>query len=647
MQDLEASSTQTKRLVIWVIACLVVFIGWSAIAPRPIRAPLEVQPAATAAPEAVADPLATLPANPTDPVVVSAADTEAIAEESPRRVEARTPAWSVELSNVGGRLTSWKLLEEGDYGDPARPLELVRRDAPPPLFGEDTETAPQGGALEASDSQAMLPLQVLTGDAALDALLASAVHEVSSEETETTRILTARWADGTGTAIEKILTLHVSRPLATIEARLSVAGRPAPFRLAWGPGIANHTGEEHSNLYFRRGNIASLATEKVRTVERPDKQDDLPSTPQRWVAMQDSYFTVLFSPLPLRGEPGSVRSGMATGYRISGEAPLGENGKVDKRQWPEAIVLEVPFTPQAPVQAIYAGARHRQTLKALEGSFAEPPRLSMLAHLGMLDGLARLLHVPMLKFHEWTKSWGWSVVLLTLLVRIVIAPLQFMSMKKMRGMQDKMRPMQAKLKALDERWKKQPPTRENRMKHMQEKQELMLQAGINPADTLSGCLPLLITMPVFFALLKLLPNAPEFRHESFLLWKDLAAADPTHLLPIAAAVLTLISTKMAMSSSSQTVDPLQRNMLYMFPLMLVWLCWSAPLAFVVYQVAMSAVQIGQQYLFNMALPPMEAAPAHARDRPGKDRAEPKELTAGAATVPVAGAGAARKKGRKR
>jgi len=574
------------------------------------------------------------------PIPAAAATQEAAA----RRVVATTPTWSVELSNVGGRLTSWKLLGEEDHADPSRPLELVRRRVPRAVEGQPVADA---GALIASDDQDVLPLQAVTGDATLDATLARALHAVTSESLPGSRILTARWSDGAGTSIEKILTLRDDAPLATLEARLFVGGRPAPLRLAWGPGISNHTEQEHSNLYFRRGQVARLAAGKVREIERPDKQDEFPETPVRWAAIQDSYFAVAFTPVALIGSStGRDLDGPASGFRISGALTPNEKGKLDKSEWAEEIILEVPFTPDAPVQAIYAGARDRATLRQIDGAFKAPPGLPMLTHLGMLDSLARMLRVPLVKFHAWTGSWGWSVVLLTLLVRIVIGPLQFMSMKKMRGMQDKMKPVQAKVKALDERYKKLPPTRENRMKQMQEKQELMQEAGINPADTLSGCLPLLITMPVFFALLKLLPNAPEFRHEAFLFWKDLAAADPSHVLPVLAALLTLISTKMGMSSSSQAIDPMQRNMLYMFPLMLIWLCWSAPLAFVVYQVAMSAVQIGQQQLFNMALDPAKPASSE-KDRPGKPPVLPIEKSAGASSGIVAGTSGARKKGRKR
>ena len=645
MQELEPSNHNT-RLVIFLIACAVVFVGWSYIAPRPVAPPAEARAPVAASASAPA-PAAALPTTsvPGDGAEPADATQPAIGEPAPRRLRAETPAWSVEISNVGGRLTSWQLLGAGDHRDPTRPLELVRRRVPAQADGE---TEIDASAREASDDQDVLPLQAVTGDAALDETLRRAVHAITSEELPGRRVLTARWSDGAGTSIEKILTMRQDVPLATLEARLTIAGRPAPVRLAWGPGISNHTRQEHSNIYFRRGSVAYLVAGKVRTADRPDKQGDFPDTAVRWAAVQDSYFTVLFTPAALRDSgTGRDLDGSPSGFRVSGTLSPNEKGKLDKRDWPEEIVLEVPFTPDAPIQAIYAGARDRQALRKMDAEFRIAPGMPMLTDLGMLDGLARMLHVPLVKFHAWTGSWGWSVVLLTLLVRVVIGPLQFLSMKKMRGMQDKMKPVQAKVKALDERYKKLPPTRENKMKQMQEKQDLMVDAGVNPADTLSGCLPLLITMPVFFSLLKLLPNAPEFRHESFLFWNDLAAADPSHVLPVVAAVLTLVSTKLGMSSNAQAMDPMQKNMLYMFPLMLVWLCWSAPLAFVVYQVAMSAVQIGQQQLFNLALPPAEAAASSARERPGKPRGEPDEKTAVVPTGDSAGSPGARKKGRKR
>src|SRR6185295_30523 len=115
-----------------------------------------------------------------------------------------------------------------------------------------------------------------------------------------------------------------------------------------------------------------------------------------------------------------------------------------------------------------------------------------------------------------------------------------------------------------------------------------------------------------------------------------------HVLPILAGVLTLVSTKASMSTT-QGMDPMQKNMLYVFPVMLGWICWSAPVAFALYQFAMSGVQIGQQYLFNLFLPRTDAA-SDVRPKPDdRPRGEPS-----AATATLSGATAPkteRKKGR--
>ena len=627
MKDLDGSPSYNRRFLAVLVISFLLMMGWGYISPRPVAPPENAREpvAAATAPAPAAAPAAPDTGAPAVPAP------DAAQEASARRVVAANAAWSVELSNVGGRLTSWKLLDQGDYADRTQPLDVVRRRAE--------------SGLEAQD---VLPLQVVTGDAALDARLAAALHVVTSETTPEGQVLTARWSDGAGTSVEKILTLRDDARVATLDARVTVAGKPIPFRLAWGPGFANHTPAERSNVYFRRGSIAWLDGGKVRQIAKPDAQGALPDAAATWVAFQDSYFAVIVTPSALASSSsGREWDGATAGFRVSGELRPNEKGKLDKKDWPDELVLEIPFTPELTRQVIHVGPRDRPALRALDAAFRKPPQLGLLTNLGMLDPIAQLLHVPMLKFHAWTGSWGVSIILLTIVVALVTAPMQFISMRKMRAMQDKMKPVQARLKALDEKYKRMPASGETRMKHAEEKQRLMLEAGVNPAETLSGCLPTLITMPVFFALLRLLPSAPEFRHQAFLFWSDLGAADATHVSPIAAAILTLVATKLGMASSSQSVDPVQKNMLYMFPLMLVWLCWSAPLAFVLYQVIRSGIQIGQQQLFNLMLPPQGKTPSPARQ--GKPvRADLHVDTADVVPgEPVSRPAATRKKGRKR
>jgi len=627
-----------KRLVVLLAAAFAISALWSLIAPRPMRPPPEVVPVASA-------PAASVPTATSSPAADSQVAPEvaaapagvtfgpAVSEAAPRRVLARTSEWEVEISNVGGRLTSWKLLNHGDYAAPSSPVELVHR---------------RGGAsgqITAADEQDVLPLQLVTGDAKLDERLARANHAISVEETPAGHVLTASWSDGQGTSVEKVLTLRDAPAVATLEARLTVAGRPTPFWIAWGPGIANHLPEDRRNVYFHRGQVSFWSSGKVKTVARADKPGDIETTPVAWAALEDSYFAVVVVPAPLSDATGAGATGGATsGFRVGGSLPLDASGKADKKDWPDEIVLQIPFTPELSVQGLVVGPRQRPMLAALAPAFRGTPPLATLTNMGMLDPIASLLHRALVAFKAWTSSWGLAIVLLTLLVRTVMAPLQFFSMKKMRAMQDKLKPIQGRQKALEERYKKLPPTMENRTRHMEERSKLMQEAGINPTDTLSGCLPMLISMPVFFAMLRLLTNTPEFRHEAFAWWHDLAAADATHVLPILAGVLTLVSTKLSMSTT-QGMDPMQKNMLYVFPVMLGWICWSAPVAFALYQFAMSGVQIGQQYLFNMFLPRADEAPIGRSKPDDRPSGEPSAAIATMSGTPAPKP--QRKKGRKR
>ena len=174
--------------------------------------------------------------------------------------------------------------------------------------------------------------------------------------------------------------------------------------------------------------------------------------------------------------------------------------------------------------------------------------------------------------------------------------------------------------ALKERFQKLPRTSDNKLREHQERMALYQEVGIGPMETLSGCLPLLLSMPFFWALFQLLPNAPEFRHEPFLrLWSDLSTADPLHVWPIATAVTMFVSSWISMSTAPAT-DPMQRNMLLVMPLMFGWICWGAPLGLVVYWTINNIIQLAQQYLLNLTMPPTasKASPASAR-RPGRKK----------------------------
>jgi YidC/Oxa1 family membrane protein insertase len=550
---------------------------------------------------------------PQTPATATAAESGEVSRLSVLTSHARA-----ELTNVGGRITSWTLPDHPSYWDKDAPVDLVPG-LPPPEPAEGEESEKPLHSLPVRDDAPMLPLQVITGDAALDAHLAQALHVVEQDEPEPGRKrVTMRWSDGAGTAVEKILTFRDELPVTTIEARLTVNGTPRSFHLGWGPGIGDHSTSQGKNIYFRRGRLVYGVGGDVEHEDRPDKAEDLPGSTVDYAGIEDSFFQLLFIP----GSPDDdSANSLRTGFRLGGTLPPKDNGKAgSNKDWPEHLVLEVPFSPAAAVQSFYTGARDRDTLERVDAAFAGHRALKESANLGAFIGpIAHLMHRGLIWLQGYVQNWGVAIILLTLLIRGVLFPLTHSSLKKMRLMQDKMKIAKPKIDAVKAKFKKLPRDMETRQREQAETMAVYKQMGINPADQIMGCLPMLISTPFFFALFRLLQAAPEFRHQAFLGWADLSAADPTHFWPILTGATTFLSQKIGMSQSSgnSEMESMQRNMLIMFPIMFVFFCWSAPLGLVVYWTTNNLVQIGQQFLLKMTLPQPE--PAVEKDGKSKSK----------------------------
>lgn len=191
-------------------------------------------------------------------------------------------------------------------------------------------------------------------------------------------------------------------------------------------------------------------------------------------------------------------------------------------------------------------------------------------------------------------SYALAIVLLTVVVNIILYPLKHYQMKSLKKIQD----LQPKVKELDAKYKSDP------QKKQQELMELYKQHGANP---LTGCLPLIIQMPIFIALYTALqqlmkPNGiihlnPE--HVSFFWISNIATtvskADPFFLLPILVGVTTYYSQKISMANNS---DPTQQTMLIAMPLLFGFMTINFPVGLAIYWITFSVVGIIQQLIIN-------------------------------------------------
>jgi len=188
----------------------------------------------------------------------------------------------------------------------------------------------------------------------------------------------------------------------------------------------------------------------------------------------------------------------------------------------------------------------------------------------------------------------------------VLFPLNHKSVVSMRKMQE----IQPEAKAIQERYSKLKATDPAKQKMNQELMALYRSKGVNPA---SGCIPILLTLPVFLAFYNLLSYAIELRGAPFILWiHDLSQPDPYYVLPILVGIAQFVTTWMTPQPGA---DPIQQRMMLIMPLVLTFLFVTSPAGSLLYWFIGSLWRIGQQSFTNYLIgPPKIHAPRPAAER---------------------------------
>lgn len=193
-------------------------------------------------------------------------------------------------------------------------------------------------------------------------------------------------------------------------------------------------------------------------------------------------------------------------------------------------------------------------------------------------------------FTEWSGSYGIAIILMTVVVRIIILPLTIYQMKSMKKMQE----LQPRLRELQQKYREQPE------KLNQEMMALYKSQGVNP---FSGCLPMLIQLPILYALFAVFQAyTPPAEIGTHFLWADLAAKDT----PL--AVLTVVSMLAQTYLSGVGNDPNQKTMTWLMPIMFGWIAFTMPKsALVLYWVVSTILGLIQQAIYP-GFPRFKATP---------------------------------------
>ena len=278
-----------------------------------------------------------------------------------------------------------------------------------------------------------------------------------------------------------------------------------------------------------------------------------------WIAMLQHYFASAWIPAQDQNNLFYSRS-----TAKNSQATIGFKG--------ETTVIQ-PGKTQSINAKLWLGPEIQSELKQTAN------HLDLIVDYGWLWFLSQPLFYLLKFIHSFIGNWGFSIIVITFIVRGILFPLtraQYRSMAKMKL-------LQPRLQALKERYG------DDRQKMSMETMALYRQEKVNP---LGGCLPLLIQMPIFLSLFYMLGNTVELRHAPFALWiHDLSAQDPYYIFPLLMGATMFLIQKM---SPTPVTDPLQQKLMTYMPLIFtVFFLWF-PSGLVLYYIVSNLFTIAQQ-----------------------------------------------------
>jgi len=225
----------------------------------------------------------------------------------------------------------------------------------------------------------------------------------------------------------------------------------------------------------------------------------------------------------------------------------------------------------------YIGPKNERVLKAIN------PELTDAIEFGFFSFLSKPFFKVLLWINDYVGNWGWAIILFTLLVKLVLFPLSYKGMMSMQKLKD----LAPKMKEVKEKYKGDPAKMNAQMMEMYKKH------GANP---MGGCLPLILQIPVFFALYRVLLNAVELEGAPWILWiENLAQMDPYFVLPILMGASMWFQQRITPTTMQ---DPLQEKIFKFFPVIMTVFFIYFPSGLVLYWLVNNLFTIAQQYFIN-------------------------------------------------
>jgi YidC/Oxa1 family membrane protein insertase len=551
------NQTRSFLLIAWLFVAAYLFIqwnSWSAAQNAPAAA-LATDSKASSAP--TASPAA-LPASPALPAALPGANTNAnapiaAASTAPRLITIANDTLRLSIDLAGGRVAGAQLLQytlEKKAGSP----NVVLFDSTPARF----YTADAGLiALDANKHQRdLVPQFSANGN---DFRLSQGAVAIS---------VPLQWTDpASGVQVQRTLTLKRGSYVLEVEDKIAnhSAGPLYPFvrlsRVA-PPAPAKHSFMTNPDSFSFVGS-AWFTGESFRKTPFKDYSDETPPREEvqnAWIGMLQHHFLTAWVPAPADKQLIQTSVGTHEGAALY-----------------EVRSVSTPVAPgatQVRTEKLWVGPKLQAPMKKLA------PSLTLGVDYGTLSFISKPLFWLLAQLHKLFGNWGWAIIAIVLVLKALLywpSKKQYQSMAKMRA-------VQPRIEALKERYGDDKQALNVAMFELYKKEK------VNPA---AGCWPILVQMPIFLGLYWVLVETVEFRHAPWVGWiQNLTAPDPYFVLPALNLLVMYLTQKM---TPTPGMDPMQKKMMQMMPLVFGVMMAFFPAGLVLYWVTNGALGLLQQW----------------------------------------------------
>jgi len=498
------------------------------------------------------------------PAAASTATT-LVGDASEREIRVENRDVIAVFTNRGARLKSWRLKHFLD--GKGQPLDLVATDlaTPQPLpfslrVSDEATTATLNGALYAA-------------------------HPTTAQSPDGATDVEFEYRDNSGLHATKAYHLDASSFVVSVRVSVAQDDRALSPVVQWGPAVGDvsevnrFTVHPEALLWPNGGKVQRLAAKDL--AKQSTFEGDF-----TYAGVDDQYFLIAAI---------SVGPSRISYQAISVPPPAGSKDP------PRELVAFAVEPMRSTDLKVFAGPKDFDVLRSVD------PRFINAINFGMFDFLV----VPLLRSLKWINgfigNYGWSIIILTIIINAIMFPLRHKSVVSMRKMQQ----LQPEVKAIQDRYAKLKTTDPAKQKMNQELMALYRERGVNPA---SGCVPMLLTMPVLFAFYSLLSTAIELRGAPFVGWiHDLSIHDPLYITPVLMGLSQVWQTRITPATGA---DPAQQKMMMLMPIFFTFMFLWAPAGVAIYWFMSNLWGIGQQYLTNYLIGP---APVRTPPRPPAER----------------------------